>query len=189
MRPTLYLAPKSSGKSHCFLVDADKFFGAVDEGGKTHIHFPRGVLLGSFSVGEILRDKKGVVIFPRIAVIQQWKKVTAIPLSERGLTPETAAVLLHLAASGHNVSIDDSKDTWTMNEPAMERTAFGWCPWKFIAAWCWQKWLTDGDKPAAMHKDLAGMGYKRNAATFRQMMHRMGFVTHTKPSESQTTEN
>jgi hypothetical protein len=185
MRPQLYVVIKAQGRPHAILVDEDKYFSGTDDAGRTRHHYSRGVDIGPFSVGEILKDEKNTVIFPRAAVFQMHKKMEKMPLEDRGLTEKTAHVLLSLAASANNISIEDSKNGFRINPPALEGVEHGWCQWKFIAAWCWHKWIRDGDKPAAMHADLARMGYKKNAAAFRQMMKRMGFVTHTKPSQSQ----
>jgi hypothetical protein len=189
MKPQLYRVTKAKGTPHAILVDEDKYFSGTDKNGRTRHHYSRGVDIGPFSVGEILINEKGTVIFPRAAVFQMHKKMQAMSLSDRGLTEKTAQVLLSLAASANNITIDDSKNGFRINPPALEGVEHGWCKWKFLAAWCWNKWARDGDKPAAMHKDLARMGYKKTAGTFRQMMKRMGFVTHTKASESQHAEN
>lgn len=185
MKPQLFRAIKANGTPVAFLVDGDKFFGNPDEDGRTRTHYSRGVLIGPFSAGEILKNEKAEVIFPVPAVMQQKKKWLEIPLEDRGLTEQAAVVLLNLSAAYLNITVNDAKGTWTIGKPALERTDHGWCQWKFLSAWCWNKWLADGDKPAAMHKDLRRMGYRGNAAAFRKMMGRMGFVTHTKPGKSQ----
>lgn len=187
MRPQLYLATNADGIHHAFLVDGDQYFAAADENGKTRHHNPATVLLGPYRVGEILKNESGEVIFPIPAMLEQRKAWAKIPLAARGLTDETAAVLLHLSASCLNVTTD--RHGWKIGNPAREGTSHGWCQWKFVAAWCWGKWLADGDKPADMHKDLRRMGYQGNGTAFRQMMKRMGLVTHSKASESQQTKN
>jgi len=189
MKPQLFRVTKSNGATFAILFDGDKVFTNPDDKGTTRSHYSRAVLMGPFKVGEILLDEKKAVILPRPAVIQMRKSMTPIDLEDSGLTKRTAAVLLNLAASANNVTIDDTKETFSLNSPAKNNTANGWCPWKFIAAWCWEKWLADGDKPAAMHKDLVRMGYKGNYTAFRKMMGRMGFVTHTKSAQSQQAEN
>jgi hypothetical protein len=189
VKPMLYVVKESEGRPHAILIDEDKYFSGADDNGRTRHHFSRCVDMGPFSAGEIQIDKAGTVIFPRAAVVQLHKTMEIKPLSDRRLTEETAKVLLSLAASANNITIDDSKTGFRIKFPALEGVEHGWCQWKFLAAWCWNKWVADGDKPAAMHKDLASMGYKKNATAFRQMMKRMGFVTHTKTSESQHAEN
>jgi hypothetical protein len=189
MKPQLYRVIKAKGTAHTLLVDGGKYFSGTDKNGRTRHHYSRGVKMGPYSAGEILVNESGTIIFPWPAVIQMRREMEEIPLSDRGLTEQTAIVLLNLSAACLNVTVNDAKGTFTIGKPLLEGVEHGWCHWKFLAAWCWNKWLRDGDKPAAMHKDLARMGYKKNAAAFRQMMKRMGFVTHTKASESQHTEN
>lgn len=190
MKPTIFEITQPKGKPHAILVDADKVTTLPDERGITRMHFTRCVLIGPCEAGDIGRDEKsGKVIFPRPAVIQVHKRggMEEIKLVDRRLTEKTAVVLLDLAAAANNVTTNDTKETFRLGKPVSEKVPNGWCEWKFLAAWCWESWLLDGDKPAAMHKDMVQLGYTKKAGAFRQMMHRMGFVTRSKSSKSQST--
>jgi hypothetical protein len=190
MRPQLYVVSNAKGTPHAFLVDGNRIFTGKDKDGRTRTHYSRGLNMGPHSAGEILVvEEKGTIIYPWPAVVQMHKAMKEIDLHDRRLTEQTAKVLLSLSTAYLNVTVNDAKGTYTIGKPLLEGVAHGWCHWKLLSAWCWGKWLADGDKPAAMHTDLRRMGYKKNAPAFRKMMGRMGFVTHTKPSQSQQTEN
>jgi len=177
VKPCLYSIGIKDGENHAALVDLHSVFSFKDEGGRTRTHFGAAINIHRFRVGDFSLDDSKTIVYPVPCVWQLHKEMKIVGLEARGIRPDAAVVLLKLAASANNLTIQPGRKVLEFGAPLERDAEINWCQWKFIAAWMWSSWRRDGEKSATQYQHMKALGYPKTHAAFRQMMGRIGFVT------------
>lgn len=179
MKPLLYTHETKQG-NEATLVDLDSIYFVKDESGKERAHFATAVEIGRISSGPIVIDTDkapNVLLYPRPCVFELKKNMKELPPIARGINLKAAEVLLDLARSANNITLQFAKQEWTFGVPVKRGVKHGWDGWKFIAAWKWSSWEARNIKGDYRHRVMKDLGYPKSYATMRKMMADLGLVT------------